>query len=692
MKLFPKLRLPQFPSVGVIPAYSHSPIAAYCLLTNAVIITAVYLFIGDTIIAIFSLVLLGLKFLLLKRKTESLGNVPLIILFVLSLSLIIVNFGGWSGSRTLIALLITLLALKLLETKSIRGYFISSSLMYFIAAIIFVYESSSTAIVFLCAYCVTTTACLALLSQPEIRFSNKPLLGSLKESGKILLQAIPLTLILFFLFPRIQSNFGFLPGDVNNNKPGFENFLRSGDISGRSFSNELAFRAEFTGQTVPQSNQLYWRSKVFSKESQFSWLLDERVSRPLSTSTPSPKDTRAQSAISYSIIHQPSSDKNLPVLDSIQKTNMGKLYSDHTVKIRRGFDNPTLYKATAVISNSNNTIQPYSFKPFLQTSIKPKAKTRQLMQQWQNKANNHSEIVNLVLQHFRQQPFKYNLIPPNLKQNQPVEDFLFNTQSGYCEHYSSTFTLLMRWMNIPARVVVGFQGGDWVPQGQFFEVRYSDAHAWSEVWIKGKGWTRVDPTAAVAPERIEFGMDAMLKLMAANQMGTGMSGSKLADFMRPRGFNKMLQSINQMVSSASHTWDKWVVNFSSERQTELLKSLNLGDDHKIAKLLSLLLSLIGLVVMVILWRLRPRKPKMLPIDDLYQQFLNKLQRVNVDYSASEGPISFGQRAASQLPHNETDILQISQYYIQAKYSNQEFDITTLKDAIQRFKPSVQSST
>lgn len=683
------LKLPNFPQVGRIPDYEPPAAAFFYLAANALLITLLYAISGDLAVAGFTLILLGVKVLMVIKGRLVINRWILVLLFFCALGVMLVRFGGWTGSRSGVGLLLMLMALKIMEAKTLRDYFVSGIVMYFIAATAFAYNNSTSALLALGLLCLSTTACLALLSQPESRFGLKPQWPLLKENLRILLQAIPLTLILFFFFPRIEGNFGFLPGDGEDRQQGFDNVLRSGDMAGRSFSDELAFRAEFKSNQIPQQQDLYWRAKVLTREANFSWI------RPEIPSSAMPNDellerinnSEAPKTLSYNIIHQPTRDKYVPVLDYVYDTNIGTIQLDNTVLTRRRIDGPTLYSAKALLTENRSIAADINPQLYLQTDTQPKRRTLQLMQRWREQAKSTEGLIALILTHFRTQPFSYNLLPPSIDKNRPVEDFLFNTRSGYCEHYASTFTLLMRWLGVPARVVIGYQGGEWVPQGQFFEVRYSDAHAWSEVWIQGRGWTRVDPTAAIAPERIEFGMAALRALWENDKLGLGLTGRKLADLINPGGVGQGFRYLRRMYSTFNHGWEKWVVNFNHKRQTEILQRLKLGTERQAAKLLALLFGLVAIVAAILLWRLSPKKPKPTPLDALYLKFRDKLRRAGINQLPGEGPQDFASRASKYMPDKAADILRISGYYIQGKYSSRPADLALLRRAIRRFNPT-----
>lgn len=739
--------IPSFPKVGKIPPYPASPTSVNFTIATAVLLTLLYAVFGNAIIAGAAFIMILLHIAIAKQVVHinkfALWTL-LITLLIASIGLLVVLFGGYTGRQSSLALLMLLLGLKLLETKDTRGYAVACIIMYFLVAALFAYESSSIVLPILLIFCLLITTSLALLSQPSLAKQNytptqnkttavktnslptsantskiapkQPWVRSaLFDNSKIILKAIPLAMILFFLFPRIQGNFGFLPVE-DSGKPGLDNVMRAGDFAERAFSNELAFRAEFSSK-IPPNDQLYWRSNVFSLESQFNWgvdftaldqnpLVNTAVQQPQTAignanSANNDLNNKPNQVLSsddlthYKIVHQPSRDTNLPVLEYIETGSLGRIFQDNTLRLKKSLNGTTEYQATAQPGYSTAHLskiqRPRDIERYLHTSILPKTKTKALLTQWRTTAKSDEALVNTILRHFREQPFKYNLLPPEVSRRQPVEDFLFDTRSGYCEHYASVFSLLMRWSNIPSRVIVGYQGGDWIAEGGFLEVRYSDAHAWNEVWLDDQGWVRVDPTFAVAPERIEFGMDALFALWERNEIGSGLTARKLADMLKPRGVNRAWLKMNKLYSSFSHRWDKWIVNFNHRRQLELLKKLSLGDGNYHLKLLLLMFAASGIVIGIFLYRMMPQKTPLSAVDKEYRLFLKKLAKANLKPASAEGPMDFAQRITQHLPTDKADIMQITTYYIQSKYDYRQHNIASLRNAVKHFKLSKKNS-
>lgn len=360
-------------------------------------------------------------------------------------------------------------------------------------------------------------------------------------------------------------------------------------------------------------------------------------------------------------------------------------------------------KPSASNNNQKRLSQPERTQ-YTQTTLKPGKKTRELLNSWLQQANlpqlseqkiipNSTQTRQLALtalKYFKEQPFTYHLIPPEVDSTQPIEDFLFNTRSGYCEHYSSTFSTLMRWLNIPTRIVVGFQGGDYNPNGDFYEIRYSSAHAWNEIWTDNAGWIRADPTAFVAPERIEFGMDALFALMKLNEKDGFQSGdfnpAKIRDFLSPSGSSFALQQAKGWFDSINHSWDKWIVNYNFEQQRNLLKKLGLEGKNQYITLVILLGICLSIFIGIVIWLIWPKRVKRSPVEEAYFSFKEKLKKLNIPIYSSEGPLDLNKKLIHLLPQYATDIQKINQYYIENRYKNDSKNIEKFLQAVKQFRP------
>jgi hypothetical protein len=262
-------------------------------------------------------------------------------------------------------------------------------------------------------------------------------------------------------------------------------------------------------------------------------------------------------------------------------------------------------------------------------------------------------LVAAVLARFHDEPFEYTLEPPLLGAD-PTDEFLFTTRQGFCEHYAAAFAVLMRAAGVPARVVVGYQGGEWNGIGDYLLVAQSSAHAWNEVWIQGEGWLRVDPTSAVAPERVHEDS----RRLAFTGGGVGRALASAAWVVRTR----------QLWDAARTAWYSGVVNFDATAQERLLERIGLGGAGlrglAIALTAGFLLAALGLGAWLAL-ELRP--PREDPLVTAWREFCATLAAHGLPRSAAEGPLDYARRIARARPALAPAVTAFGEAYVQARY-------------------------
>jgi transglutaminase-like putative cysteine protease len=260
-------------------------------------------------------------------------------------------------------------------------------------------------------------------------------------------------------------------------------------------------------------------------------------------------------------------------------------------------------------------------------------RTLALAADMRRQSNNPDQLIDAVLQFFHGQKFTYTLEPPLLGEH-AVDEFLFSTQAGFCEHYSGAFVFLMRALGIPARVVTGYQGGEINPVDGYMVVRQSDAHAWAEVWLPERGWLRVDPTAAVAPERVQKSLTSVIPR-------TTLSG--LMHFSSESG--SVLGTLRLNWSALNNAWNQWVLNYSPSKQQSFIQSL--GFENADWELLIVLLTLLGTGVMALVAiPLLVHRQKVDPLQALYISLCQHMARLGHPRAIHEGPRSYGQRLSA----------------------------------------------
>jgi protein-glutamine gamma-glutamyltransferase len=326
-------------------------------------------------------------------------------------------------------------------------------------------------------------------------------------------------------------------------------------------------------------------------------------------------------------------------------------------------------------SHLNYTLEPElserERKMALQIPPGENPRTKELAQSWAGA--DAATIVQNALNMFRQQNFAYTLTPPLLGAN-PMDDFLFNSRRGFCEHYAGSFVYLMRAAGVPARVVTGYQGGEVNTVGNYLIVRQSDAHAWAEVWLQGRGWIRVDPTAAVAPQRIERGIASALP------------ESDALPLMTRRDY-PLLRKLYLNWDAVNNGWNQWVLGYNQQRQMELLSRL-FGSQVSWQDMTIALMAAVGSVMLALsFFLLRIKRVKVDPLQRLYLKFLRKLERAGLKRYSHEGPLDFSKRAAIRLPAKADAITHISSIYARLRYRGDDNPqaLNAFKRLIESFK-------
>jgi transglutaminase-like putative cysteine protease len=567
----------------------------------------------------------------------------------LLLLLVLVGLGGvYLTHRTVfgrdagVTLLVLFLALKLLETRTHRDAVVVTFLSYFLALTNFFYSQTiATAALMLATVLVLTTALVAFNGL------RRPLRESARVAAVLLAQSVPVMVILFFLFPRVTGPLWGMPADAFSGSTGLSDSMTPGNISFLSQSDAIAFRAKFDG-APPDRRQLYWRGPVF-------WHFDGRTWRGgnIHLSDSAQFESRGQ-PLFYSVTLEPHERGWLFALDLPAKVPPGaivtgdfQLLARLPVRHRVRYDTSSFLAYRAIGGSSESELDAGRQLP---AEFNPRA--RALAQGWRREAVTGERIVARAVDYFRRANLEYTLAPPPLGRDS-VDDFLFETKSGFCEHFSSAFVFLMRAAGVPARVVTGYQGGEVNPVDGYLVVRQSDAHAWAEVWTASEGWIRVDPTAAAVPVRVESGLAAAVPRTDPLPL----LGRADLPWLRALRFNW---------EALANYWNQWVVGYNVERQREFLSRLGMPSPSW-EKLAMALFWIVGLVVAVLsLWLLR-RAHGDDPVTEAWRRFCRKLARRGTARRAAEGPRSFAERAAAEQPHVAADVSEIGELYVRVRY-------------------------
>lgn len=540
------------------------------------------------------------------------------------------------GREAGVAMLVLLLTLKLLEMHARRDLFAVTFLSFFLMLASFFHsQSAGTAL-------LTIVAVIAMLAaQLSFQYTGMvpPLMQRLKLSLLIVVLAVPLTLILFILFPRIQGPLWGLPGDATTGRSGLSDTMTPGNIAELALSDDVAFRVKFLDPAPPRS-KLYWRGIVLGNYNGRTWLPQTAPEKnQLALFKPRGKPIRHQVTIEphgkrwMFALELPAASPAIPNLPSA-------IQADHHLLAERPIHDRIRYEVASYTDFALEDQQTAaSQRAWLALPAGYNPATLALAQRLRQTATGELQLARAIFAFFREQPFRYTL-EPQLLGRHAMDEFLFSTREGFCEHYASAFVILMRAAGVPARVVTGYQGGELNPVDGFLTVRQSDAHAWAEIWIEKQGWLRLDPTTAVAPHRI-----APNPVRPRTQ--TGLAGI----FSLNEGARSWLMSVRFNWDAVNNAWNQWVLNYTPARQKSLLESLGLtGVDWRTLALLLLTASTLGLAALTIPLLANRQKPD--PLQALYLRFCHLMASKGLVRLPHEGPRDYRNRimrAGAMLP-------------------------------------------
>ncbi len=575
------------------------------------------------------------------------------------------------GPQAYVGLLAVMAALKPFESSTHRDRMITVFIAYFIIISSLLQTETFAITIYMFFSVLVTTAALVHINNPYGGYR-----ADLKSAAILLGQAIPLMIVLFLLFPRMQGSL-FGMRQTGQARSGFSEQLSPGSVSRLVKNNEVAFRAEFKGQRPP-ADKLYWRGIVFSRLDNGSWHRPDRVRKRTD-----PID--CQEPVDYTIFIEPHNNQWIFALDvpAQSPSRRTTLYSDLTIKSRRAVTRKRNYEMRSCTDyHSPKPDRGVETARVLPQSGNPE--TRKLAAHLARGADNARQIVNRALEFFKNNGFVYTLKPPLLGKD-PMDDFLFESRKGYCEHYASAFAYLMRAAGVPARIVGGYLGGEPNPYAGYLIIRQSDAHAWAEVWYPETGWTRVDPTMAVAPARLNRGARGAL---SPGELPEGFAGKYLGPF------NSFIERVQFGWDAISMSWESWFHGYSREQQRALLEKLGIYWRSWKAALGALLLGLglaagiAGLYAVLHLHRFRPKKD---PAAKYYEKFCKKMARAGLARPADMGPKDYAAFAAGRRPDLAPEIQTITELYIRLRYGGNT-DTETLKNfknRVSSFKPGQQ---
>lgn len=615
------------------------------------------------------LILLLWRYWISQQQQFSLSQTLQFSLALLVLLGIFLSYGTWFGRDAGIAFLVVLCSLKFLEMNSRRDAFLLVFLSYFLIITHFLYSQAIVTVIYLGLVTWLITATLISLSDNNGNLLN---VQRLKLSATLLVQALPLMVVLFFLFPRLAGTIWSLPKDAYSGVTGLSDSISLGQVSKLSLSNDVAFRVKFHGK-IPPPNYLYWRGPVLWWTNGRDWRSGIQHYNKMNN-----LDIHLfGEAVDYTVTLEPHNQRWLFALDlPAQAPPQGYLNMDYQVLANKLVHQRLIYHLSSYTHYRADILTNQQHRLGLSLPLGKHPRAQALAQQWLQQHPQRPAIVQRALQYFNQEAFVYTHTPPILMAD-PIDEFLFETRQGFCEHYAAAFTVLMRAAGIPARVVTGYLGGILNPIGHYLIVRQRDAHAWSEIWLPDQGWVRVDPTAAIAPERIEAGIDIALP-ESENLLEVFLTEDSIV--------SQVWQNLRYRWDTINNTWNQWIVDYNSSRQRYLISQFGLNNLDWRGMIILLAFTMTILVILVAWILLRsPIKVKD-PAQKVYQRFCQKLARRGLQRHLSEGPLTFANRISTLRPDLAPATNQIITLYLQTRYRSQSPTLEQLRLAVRKFHP------
>ncbi len=571
------------------------------------------------------------------------------------LTLVVMQFGHPFAQQSGTAALIGLCTLKLIESERRRDGLILMVVALFLISVQFLFtQGIGITLYSLLPILLVFLALNEISAPPGTRGGLSSQLGTLgRDFLLLLLVVLPLTAFLFLSVPRLSEPLWGTRDDRSSGRTGISDSMSPGDITELLGDDTPVMRVSFSGRTPPKAS-MYWRGPVLWGFDGTTWTASylggsrQDRGRTKGPQFGGPDDLRYQVMLE-------ATDRNwLFPLDfatgfpaDSSRNLEGVVTRNRPIRDIYAYDGASAIDQPVPLTTLPQTQRRQGLQ--LPTGSNPRAAA--LAQSWRNEiGDDRLALAQRALQHIQTENFAYTLTPPPLVGADRMDEFLFETRQGFCEHYAAAFVVLMRSAGVPARVVTGYLGGAYNDVGDYWLIRNSDAHAWAEILIEGRGWVRVDPTAAIAPERID-------------QSGAGFGGETLA------GNSPWLNALRNRADALQAWWNRTVVRFDSLSQRSFFSDLGIdpGDWRQLGAWMGGGLILFGLLTTAV-FLLQRRRRSADPALHLYRRFLRELRRAGIEAAGHEGASDLGRRAATALPALADPIRAVVAAYEQARYA------------------------
>ncbi|MBF0611755.1 MAG: DUF3488 domain-containing transglutaminase family protein [Magnetococcales bacterium] len=606
-----------------------------------------------TMVAVMGLLAWNIHSLWRKGHLPQPSMLVRVILVVVAVAILPLSSYKMVNREAGVALLMTMLFLKMLEMRTLRDFYFLLLWLFFLAISHVLFSQSMPMALYVLVCMLALVTFVIYLARPHATLGDwRP---SLRLTVTLTLQALPVMILLFLFFPRLPGPLLGIPREMapSSARSGLSDSMEPGSISSLILADQLAFRVDFTGPP-PTAGQLYWRGPVLWNFWGRSWhtasLHDEEA--PQSTSA---------SAIHYWVTLEPHGrewlfalDYPLPPPAPFHQVADGQWHNDKPVYQRLRYQASSSLNQAVQINLSHQ-----QRRLGLQLPKHGNEQSRTLARQWRDAhPDDPAAVVKAALHHFNQNPFYYTLNPPLLGK-EAVDEFMFQSQRGFCEHYAGAFTFLMRAAGIPARVVTGYLGGKIHPLDGHLTVRQADAHAWSEVWLPQSGWQRVDPTSAIDPQRVDPSPSPASQVLHLSPV--------------PPSTWPWFLDFQQVWDAVDNRWNLWILGYGREQQLALFSKLGGSgswQDLTLTMTTTVTLALAGVALLMVV-QFRPWRWRRQPVLRHYETFCHHMATLGTPRLPHEGPLDYAHRLEAIHPDLKAWIWQVTQLYIALRYDQQE---------------------
>ncbi|WP_395746264.1 transglutaminaseTgpA domain-containing protein [Prosthecobacter sp.] len=582
------------------------------------------------------------------------------------------SYGELEGMEPGIALLLVLAGAKVLESRTPREFQVLALIGWFLAFCAVLLGSHLSRAVWTVVILLFITGCMV-----RFRRSIPGARAPLRVTAVLFAQALPLAVLLFFVFPRGLLDLGSALGRSRFGQTGIDNVLEAGNIARVAQSSNVAFRVRFPDGNLPANEARYWRCLTLWNCEGLRWTRGDRLSY-----LPQLPRLKKGGDVRQIIDLEAHGKRWLPALD---RPLVARLRGE---ELSPEFDQSLVSPVSVQNSERFEVISRY-FLPAegeavrdlpedhreaalqLPENISPKL--RQLTDYWESVTQTDEQLVNLAISYVKTQGFSYSLEPGVYQGPQAMEDFFLRRRVGFCEHFSASFATLMRMAGVPSRIVVGYLGGEYSDHnGGYLIVKQSDVHAWTEVWLEKFGWVNIDPTAALAPDRVNIDLSALLA-----------GGAEEAERQRRTLLGRTLQRLRLWWDSVNYGWQNQIIDYNQESQRGLLESMGLRQSKLVLLIPSAAFVLLG--ALLITWWLRRPAKHADPWMRLWQRLGRRLAGAGIPAgTASEGPLAFAERVARTRPDLAAQMTRMTEMYVSGRYGGADL-LAVFKQEMKRWR-------